>query len=172
MMATEAAFEAFARSYWEFAAAYPANLVGHADFPAFRDEGIAPALRAGGHLPASGALLDIGSGGGLPGLVFARLAPGLAVHLLEPRRKRWVFLREAAAALGLPNVVAHLGQWPGHRFSPAPPPFDRVSIRGLKLTPAMVTALRPLLAPDARFMVFHEDNAGVLAQAGLAFDKF
>ena len=167
----EDGIEAFTRAYWDFAARYPANLLGHADFRAFRTEGVEPALRAAPFLPATGTLLDLGSGGGLPGLVFAGLAPGLAVHLLEPRRKRWVFLREAAAALGLPNVTAHLGQWPGHRFSPAPPPFDRISIRGLKLTPAMVAALRPLLAPAARYIVFHEDNAGLLAKAAAAFDR-
>jgi 16S rRNA (guanine527-N7)-methyltransferase len=51
-----------------------------------------------------GSLIDIGSGSGSPGLVLALLRPDLAVTLLEPRARRWAFLREAARALGRPDV--------------------------------------------------------------------
>lgn len=53
-----------------------------------------------------GALLDIGSGGGFPGLVLAcvRTSP---VHLVEPRAKRAAFLDQAAAQLGLSHVQVH-----------------------------------------------------------------
>ncbi len=43
-----------------------------------------------------GSLLDVGSGNGSPGLVLAFLRPDLKTTLLEPRAKRWAFLREAA----------------------------------------------------------------------------
>ena len=59
-------------------------------------------------LPAAtlvvGRLLDIGSGNGSPGLVLALLRPELPVTLLEPRARRWAFLREAARAGGRPDV--------------------------------------------------------------------
>ena len=45
-----------------------------------------------------GELLDVGSGNGSPGLVLALLRPRLDVTLLEPRQRRWAFLREAARA--------------------------------------------------------------------------
>lgn len=47
-----------------------------------------------------GAWLDIGSGGGLPGIVIAILRDA-PITLCEPRRKRADFLAEAASALGL-----------------------------------------------------------------------
>jgi 16S rRNA (guanine527-N7)-methyltransferase len=45
-----------------------------------------------------GLLLDVGSGNGSPGLVLALLRPDLPVTLLEPRQRRWAFLREAACS--------------------------------------------------------------------------
>jgi 16S rRNA (guanine527-N7)-methyltransferase len=52
----------------------------------------------------AGSLLDVGSGNGSPGLVLALLRPDLEVTLLEPRRRRWAFLREAARAAGRPDI--------------------------------------------------------------------
>ena len=51
-------------------------------------------------LPAPGALVDVGSGNGSPGLVLALLRDDLSVTLLEPRQKRWAFLREASRRAG------------------------------------------------------------------------
>ena len=48
---------------------------------------------------------DIGSGAGLPGLIIAFLTEG-PITLIEPRRLRAEFLREAANALGLSDRVS------------------------------------------------------------------
>ncbi len=55
-------------------------------------------------------IVDVGSGSGLPGLVLAAAFPTRAVHLVEARRKRAAFLREAARAMELPEVVVHHGR--------------------------------------------------------------
>jgi 16S rRNA (guanine527-N7)-methyltransferase len=55
-------------------------------------------------VPAAGRLIDVGSGNGSPGLVLALLRDDLQVVLLEPRARRWAFLREAARAAGRPEV--------------------------------------------------------------------
>jgi 16S rRNA (guanine527-N7)-methyltransferase len=52
----------------------------------------------------NGGILDIGSGNGSPGLVLAALRPELPVVLLEPRQRRWAFLRDAARAMGRADV--------------------------------------------------------------------
>ena len=52
-------------------------------------------------LPAAGRVLDLGSGGGLPGLVLARHRPELDLTLLEARQRACRFLRDAVAELGL-----------------------------------------------------------------------
>ena len=49
-------------------------------------------------------LLDIGSGGGFPGLPLSIVNPHLAVTLLDSRGKRIEFLRHAVATMGLKNV--------------------------------------------------------------------
>lgn len=51
--------------------------------------------------------IDVGSGGGYPGLVIAIARPGVDVHLVEPLQKRGRLLEEIAASLGLTNVTVH-----------------------------------------------------------------
>jgi len=51
-----------------------------------------------------GTLADLGTGGGLPGLVLAVLRPELKVALVDSRRSRVVFLKQALQELGLENV--------------------------------------------------------------------
>ncbi len=57
--------------------------------------------------PSGGVVVDVGSGGGFPGLVIAAVAPDVEVHLVEARKKRAALLAELAATLGLDNVTAH-----------------------------------------------------------------
>jgi 16S rRNA (guanine527-N7)-methyltransferase len=59
------------------------------------------------HLPASArALLDVGSGAGLPGIPLAIARPDLAVTLMDAVQKKTAFQRQAAIALELRNVEA------------------------------------------------------------------
>jgi len=57
-------------------------------------------------------LVDVGAGGGVPGLVVAALDPARAVILVEPRAKRAAFLRTAAYALELSEVRVMRARWP------------------------------------------------------------
>jgi len=52
-------------------------------------------------------LLDIGSGGGFPGLVIKIARPELQVTLVEPRQKRCSFLRQIIRELSLDNITVH-----------------------------------------------------------------
>ena len=54
--------------------------------------------------PLRGPVVDVGSGGGLPGIPVALSFPGLSITLLEPRAKRANFLSELVRRLGLENV--------------------------------------------------------------------
>lgn len=51
------------------------------------------------------SFLDIGSGGGFPGIPLAVVLPHLEVTLLDSRARRIEFLRHASATLGLGNVT-------------------------------------------------------------------
>lgn len=50
------------------------------------------------------AMLDVGSGGGLPGVVFAVCCPQIDVHCVDTVGKKAAFIQQAAATLRLPNL--------------------------------------------------------------------
>lgn len=50
------------------------------------------------------AQLDVGSGGGLPGVVFAVCCPEVDVHCVDTVAKKAAFLQQAAVTLKLPNL--------------------------------------------------------------------
>jgi 16S rRNA (guanine527-N7)-methyltransferase len=66
---------------------------------------LADALIIASNSAPHGAWVDVGSGGGAPGLVLATLLPGATFTLVEPREKRVAFLRNAVGSLPLPNVT-------------------------------------------------------------------
>lgn len=55
----------------------------------------------------AGRWVDVGSGGGWPGMVAAILWSGVDVDLIEPLKKRAVLLGEMAETLGLRNVTVY-----------------------------------------------------------------
>jgi 16S rRNA (guanine527-N7)-methyltransferase len=55
----------------------------------------------------AGPLLDVGSGGGLPGIPLAIARPELSVSMVDTVQKKATFLQQAAIELGLKNVTAH-----------------------------------------------------------------
>lgn len=95
-----------------------------------------------------GALLDVGSGNGSPGLVAALLQPERPVTLLEPRARRWAFLREAARTAGRPDVEVLRLRHDAYSGPPAP----NVSVRALRLP---LAELGPLVQPGGRLLLFH-----------------
>lgn len=56
-------------------------------------------------IPSGASVADVGSGGGLPGLVWAIARPDLQVTLIEPLLRRTTFLSETVEELRLTNVT-------------------------------------------------------------------
>lgn len=58
-------------------------------------------------------LIDVGSGGGVPGLLLScLLTEPLPIKLIESHAKRTAFLRTACRQLGLQHVSVYRGRWP------------------------------------------------------------
>ncbi|WP_284075263.1 16S rRNA (guanine(527)-N(7))-methyltransferase RsmG [Glycomyces harbinensis] len=55
-------------------------------------------------IPEKADVIDVGSGGGLPGIPLAIARPDLWVTLVEPMQRRVDFLHEVIEAIGIPNL--------------------------------------------------------------------
>jgi 16S rRNA (guanine527-N7)-methyltransferase len=82
------------------------NLTRITDRPAAEVQHIGDALTLLPYLPKKPIrLVDVGSGGGVPGLPLAIARPDAQVTLIESTKKKAVFLRQTADTLGLTNVT-------------------------------------------------------------------
>ncbi|MDE2413819.1 MAG: 16S rRNA (guanine(527)-N(7))-methyltransferase RsmG [Comamonadaceae bacterium] len=88
-------------------------------------------------------LLDVGSGGGLPGVVFAICCPELQVSCVDTVAKKAAFVQQAAAALGLKNLHGIHA-----RVETLIGPFDVVSCRAFAALADFTTWSRRALAPQ------------------------
>lgn len=75
-------------------------------------------------------VLDLGSGGGFPGVVLAIMRADLEVHLLDSTQKKTGFLESAAEELGL-AVTVHLGRAERLATDPLAGSFDVVTARAV-----------------------------------------
>ena len=97
----------------------------------------------------SPSLIDVGSGGGLPGLVLACVQPSLPITLVEATGKKARFLEEAAKRLGLDRVevlaerAEVVGRDPRHRER-----HDLVTSRAVGPMPILAEYLVPLARTD------------------------
>lgn len=82
------------------------NLVRFASRQELVERHLLDALAGAGLLEGSGRLLDVGSGAGLPGVPLLIANPGWRGVLLEPRQKRWAFLKMVIRELGLAAETA------------------------------------------------------------------
>jgi 16S rRNA (guanine527-N7)-methyltransferase len=93
-------------------------------------------------------LLDVGSGGGLPGVVVAVLRPDIAVTCVDTVGKKATFIRQVAAELRLPNLQARHARVEELKD----PPFHVITARAFASLADLVRLTRPLLAPGACWM--------------------
>jgi 16S rRNA (guanine527-N7)-methyltransferase len=97
---------------------------------------------------AQGRLLDVGSGGGLPGVVIATLLPGWDVTCVDAVAKKTAFIRQVAGALSLPNLHAVHGRV--EQLGVAP--FDLITSRAFASLADFTALTRRHLAPCGAWM--------------------
>ncbi len=93
-------------------------------------------------IPEGAAVADVGSGAGLPGIVWALVRPDLDVTLIEPLLRRSTFLSEAVDDLGLRDRVSVLRA----RAEDVEPTgaFDVVTARAVARLPRLLEWTVPL----------------------------
>jgi 16S rRNA (guanine527-N7)-methyltransferase len=105
------------------------------------------------HLGEAEKVVDVGSGGGLPGLPLKIALPSLRLTLVEADQAKAAFLVRACAALGLRDVevvarrAEDVGRDPLYRDS-----FDVAVARALAPMPVLVELCLPLVRVGGRLL--------------------
>jgi 16S rRNA (guanine527-N7)-methyltransferase len=111
------------------------------------------------HLGEAIRVVDVGSGGGLPGLPLKIARPDLRVTLIEADQNKAAFLVQACAKLGLPDVeiIAKRAEEAGHepRLRES---FDLAVARALAPTPVLVELCLPLVRIGGRLLAQKTDK--------------
>ena len=94
-------------------------------------------------------VLDVGSGGGLPGIVLAIARPDMKVELIDTVQKKTAFLSQVKAELHLNNVVVHTGRVESLKSDQ---PFDTITSRAFASLADMVHLSHHLLSSDGHYI--------------------
>jgi 16S rRNA (guanine527-N7)-methyltransferase len=103
-------------------------------------------------LLGDGPVVDVGSGGGSPGLPLAVARPDLRFDLLEASAKKCAFLRGAGAEI--PNVTVIQARAEDHARGAGRDAYSTALARALAPPPVAVEWCLPLVAPGGRLVLF------------------
>jgi len=92
-------------------------------------------------------MLDVGSGGGLPGIPLAIARPELSVGLVDTVQKKATFLQQASIELDLKNVAVHHA-----RVEEMQGQYAQISSRAFAEIALFVALTRHLMAPGGRWL--------------------
>lgn len=153
------------------------NLVSSRDLAALRHRHSLDSAQLLAHAPSAARnWVDLGSGGGFPGIVIAILAaehrPSLRMTLVESDQRKSVFLRTAVRELALRVDILT------RRIEAAAPParFDVVSARALAPLPRLVPLAAPWCAEGGIFLFpkgesVEEELTAAAGSWHIAFDR-
>ena len=99
-------------------------------------------------IDAKTRLFDVGSGGGLPGVVIAVMEPSWAITCVDAVGKKAAFVQQVAASLGLHNLRSEHARVETFQA----PPFDVVTSRAFASLVDFVTLTRHLIDPGGAWM--------------------
>jgi 16S rRNA (guanine527-N7)-methyltransferase len=144
---------------------------------------VVDSLAVSGWIHPEASLLDVGSGGGFPGIPLKILMPSLSVTLIDSSRKKNSFQRHVIRRLELEGIVAWQTRIEALLLNPDPaiggnPSFSVIVCRAFTGLAHFIEMAMPLLAPAGRIIamkgrISSEELADVsslisrLAQAGI-----
>lgn len=95
-------------------------------------------------------LIDLGSGGGFPGVVLAILAPNLSVTLVDSSNKKCQLLKELRRLLSLPNLEVSEARIE-ELAERVQLPYDIVTSRAVRLDAGLRAAVQSFLKEGGRY---------------------
>jgi 16S rRNA (guanine527-N7)-methyltransferase len=110
-----------------------------------------------------GRWLDVGSGGGVPGIVLAIAKPGWEFTLIDSNTKKTSFMQQAIIELGLANVSVHsvrVESWKVDRG------FDGIISRAFTDLGEFLSITKHLIAPEGRWAAMKgnaDDELGAIS---------
>lgn len=113
------------------------------------------AILPSAHIPMNGQLLDIGTGGGFPGIPLKILRPDQPMTLIDGARKKINFVKYVIRHLGLENIEAlqvRAELLCGHSENQGR--FAAIVCRAVSDLSAMARLALPLLAPRGKLFLF------------------
>lgn len=149
---------AYAASLWSWNERL--NLTRHTDVEKFVSRDVADAVAIAPHLASGAHVLDVGTGGGVPGVLLAILRPDLRVELCDSVGKRARAVREIVAEIGLTIPVHEGAAQPlvaaaaeaGERGG-RPGRFDVLVVRAVAPLLKLLTWFEPLCDAYGRMLV-------------------
>lgn len=134
------------------------NLVGHEHLEDVVSLLVVDALAAVPWLRGEGAgrrVLDLGTGGGIPGIPLALACPGLEFTLVDATLRKVQFVRQVAEQLQMGNVVAVAGRAEDlGRDAAFREGFDVVLAKAVAPMAVLVELAVPLLKPGGRLLAW------------------
>ena len=130
------------------------NLTSLGDTDEAIDRLVMEPLAAAAFLPAGGSLIDIGSGGGSPAIPLAIALNANDLTMVESRGRKAAFLREALRTLDLSGTVRSERAETLAASSELARTAHVVSVRAVRMTPQLATAMANLLVSGGLLAMF------------------
>lgn len=141
------------------------GLLGPREVPRIWDRHLLNCAVVAEAVPPDAALVDIGSGAGLPGLVLAIVRPDVRVTLLEPLLRRTTFLSECVETLRLDNVEVLRGRAEELARKRV---FDVATARAVAPLDRLLTWSMPLLREGGELLAMKGERAAEEIEAAKA----
>jgi 16S rRNA (guanine527-N7)-methyltransferase len=131
------------------------NLTALDDPDAAIDRLILEPLLAARSVPPGASVIDIGSGGGSPAIPLKLAAPRIKLWMVESKTRKSAFLREAIRQLDLRETFVETRRYEELLTSPTlHESLDVVTIRAVKVEPAVLLGLQAFLKPGGAIYLF------------------
>lgn len=139
------------------------GLIGPREVPRIWDRHIMNSAVVAPRLPQNATVADVGTGAGLPGLVWAIARPDIHMTLVEPLLRRTSFLEEVVDQLGLNNVVVLRA-----RAEEVNQTFDVVTARAVAALDKLGRWCMPLVRPGGVLLAMKGRTAAEEVSAATA----